>query len=144
MPNPPKSPLDTFIDNLITGLTDAAEGASREFLKDVNREAKRVLRQANRATTVGPRRNTRAHTGPEAPPRRQQAQPPQSVLYDALEVSTKASQETISAAFRSLSARYHPDNQGTGNAEKYKAITAAWSVLKDPAKRKAYDRSIGL
>lgn len=146
MPTPPRNPLDVFIDNLVTGLTGAAEEASRTFLKDVNREARRVLRQANQAAAreVGPRRRTRAQERPEKGQGPVHPTTPRPVLYDALEVSPKASAETISAAFRSLSARFHPDKHETGDAEKYKAITAAWTVLKDPVKRRAYDRSIGI
>lgn len=152
MPNPP-SPFDKFIDSLLTGLQDAA----KDFVKDVNTQAKRNLREMDRvlggntykATPVQdkkrpPGARKKAQDQTQAPPPPGPPPKPQKTLYDALEVSRTASQETISAAFRSLSARFHPDNQKTGNGEKYKAITAAWSVLKDPIKRKEYDRKVGL
>ncbi len=64
-------------------------------------------------------------------------------LYDDLEVSRAASHETISAAFRSLSQRFHPDvNKGKEAGERMRRITAAWSVLKDKKLREKYDRSL--
>ncbi len=67
-------------------------------------------------------------------------------LYDVLEVSPIASPETIQAAYRSLVTRYHPDKvlglsprAQAAAAERAKAINAAYSVLKDPARRQRYD-----
>jgi len=60
-------------------------------------------------------------------------------LYEILEVSESASQETIEAAWKSLSKRYHPDNQKTGDHEKAKAINHAHDILSDPEKRKIYN-----
>jgi hypothetical protein len=77
---------------------------------------------------------------PPPPPRSRQEQSRSPNLYDVLEVSPAASPETITAAWRSLSRRFHPDNQLTGNSERMKAINAAFEVLSDPAKRRTYDR----
>ena len=63
-------------------------------------------------------------------------------LYDILEVSSQASPEVIEAAWKSLSKRYHPDNQKTGNAERIKAINGAHDILSDPKQRKAYDAKL--
>lgn len=67
-------------------------------------------------------------------------------LYDILEVAQSASQETIQAAYRSLINRYHPD-RATGLGSELQALAAArakelnhaYDVLKDPARRAAYD-----
>ena len=63
-------------------------------------------------------------------------------LYDILEVSPAASPDVIEAAWKSLSKRYHPDNQKTGNAERIKAINGSHDVLSDPKQRKAYDAKL--
>lgn len=140
MPNP--------LDDLLENLREAIEDTAREFLKDVNKEAKRTVRNMSRVTRQAsrplPRGNKQARTVPPATDQGKSHRPARLLLYDVLEVSPRASQETVSAAFRSLSARFHPDNKKTGNGEKYKDITAAWSTLKDPVKRKRYDRENGL
>jgi curved DNA-binding protein len=47
--------------------------------------------------------------------------------------------ETIERVFRLLAKRYHPDNNLTGNADKFSIISQAYRVLSDPEKRAAYD-----
>jgi len=61
--------------------------------------------------------------------------------YDTLGVNKAASQEEIKKAYRKLSMKYHPDqNQGDKEAEeKFKEIGRAYSILKDPQNRAAYD-----
>jgi DnaJ domain len=69
---------------------------------------------------------------------------PTPTLYDVLEVSPHASKETIDAAFRALSKRYHPDNLGTGDASRMRKLIEAHEILKDERKRVAYNKQIGL
>jgi len=61
--------------------------------------------------------------------------------YETLEVSTAASAKEIKSAFYKLSKEFHPDrNPGNRQAEeKFKALSAAYTVLSDPAKKKQYD-----
>lgn len=61
--------------------------------------------------------------------------------YDTLEVSQKASLETIKAAYKSLMQRYHPDrNPGDPvAADLALRINNAYSVLFDPEARASYD-----
>jgi curved DNA-binding protein CbpA len=59
-------------------------------------------------------------------------------LYEILEVSPTASQETIERMFRYLAQRYHPDRE-TGDAERFDQIAKAYGTLKDPESRAAYD-----
>lgn len=63
-------------------------------------------------------------------------------LYEILGVSRDAPPEEIKAAYRKLARKYHPDaNREDPDAEeKFKRVAAAWEVLGDPEKRKAYDR----
>jgi hypothetical protein len=80
---------------------------------------------------------------PEGVPPPPRPAPASHTLYDDLEVSRAASHETISAAFRSLSQRFHPDvNKGKDAEERMKRITAAWAVLKNEKSREKYDRSL--
>src|SRR5258708_12987700 len=59
--------------------------------------------------------------------------------YELLEVSPQASEETIHRVYRYMAARYHPDNLGTGNLEKFTQLTSAYKVLAEPNRRSEYD-----
>jgi len=63
-------------------------------------------------------------------------------LYDTLEVSRSASHETLNAAHRALSRKYHPDNAASADTERYHAVQEAWEVLGDARKRRQYDASL--
>jgi molecular chaperone DnaJ len=62
--------------------------------------------------------------------------------YELLECDRGADDATIKMAYRKLAMKYHPDrNAGCKEHEaKFKAISEAYDVLKDPQKRAAYDR----
>ncbi len=62
-------------------------------------------------------------------------------LYETLGVAQTASADEIRKAYRKLARKYHPDiNPGDASAEAaFKKIAAAYDVLSDEAKRKAYD-----
>src|SRR5215471_19180230 len=62
-------------------------------------------------------------------------------LYRVLGVERSASTEEIRRAYRRLARKHHPDvNPGNKEAaEKFKEISAAYEVLSDEKKRKAYD-----
>src|SRR6185503_12124602 len=59
--------------------------------------------------------------------------------YDILQVSTNAEPETINRVFRLLAQRFHPDNQQTGDENRFRKILEAYSVLSDPELRAQYD-----
>lgn len=63
-------------------------------------------------------------------------------FYSVLEVERSASDDDIKKAYRKLAMKYHPDrNNGAKDAEeRFKAITEAYDVLRDPQKRAVYDR----
>ena len=62
--------------------------------------------------------------------------------YAVLDVQKTASDDEIKKSYRKLAMTYHPDrNNGSKEAEeRFKAITEAYDVLRDPQKRAAYDR----
>jgi molecular chaperone DnaJ len=63
-------------------------------------------------------------------------------FYDLLGVERSAADEDIKKAYRKLAMKWHPDkNNGSAEAEqKFKQISEAYDVLRDPDKRAAYDR----
>ena len=66
-------------------------------------------------------------------------QEPSVDLYEILQVSPNAEEETIERVFRLLAKKYHPDNHATGDADKFNIITKAYRLLSDPEKRREYD-----
>jgi molecular chaperone DnaJ len=58
--------------------------------------------------------------------------------YHILGLERGASKDEVKKAFRKLAAKYHPDKQ-TGDEEKYKEVTEAYSVLGDEKKKAEYD-----
>lgn len=69
--------------------------------------------------------------------------------YERLGVTPAASADEIRAAYRSRARRLHPDHAGPvpstdarRAAEEMAAVNEAWRVLRDPARRAAYDASL--
>lgn len=60
--------------------------------------------------------------------------------YEILGINKSASQDEIKKAYRQAAKKYHPDNKETGDAEKFKEASEAYSVLSDENKRKTYDQ----
>ena len=61
--------------------------------------------------------------------------------YEVLGVSRTATQEEIKRSYRRLARENHPDanREDPGAEDRFKAITHAYEVLSDPAKRERYD-----
>lgn len=147
----------SLLDSLLDAIYGAAADAVEDVLYDVQRHGgvsfpTSGVNKAESASTKGRR--------PSQPPQGRgrrgnapsNAQSPRrgtvETHYDTLEVSERASQETISAAYRSMAAKWHPDKY-TGEseavkrvvAERMRKLNAAYAVLKDEGKRREYDRA---
>lgn len=62
--------------------------------------------------------------------------------YAALGIDPTADQEVITAAYRALAKKFHPDTGtvgGTASAERFDQIQQAYEVLRTPESRHAYD-----
>jgi curved DNA-binding protein len=61
--------------------------------------------------------------------------------YEVLGVSRDSSAEEIRRAYRKLARQYHPDvNKDPEAEDRFKEISEAYEVLRDPEKRERYDR----
>jgi curved DNA-binding protein len=61
--------------------------------------------------------------------------------YEVLGVPRSASEEEIRRAYRKLARQYHPDvNKEPEAEERFKEISEAYEVLRDPEKREQYNR----
>ena len=62
--------------------------------------------------------------------------------YAVLGLQPGATPDEVAATYRDLAKRWHPDRGGGRDAERRMAeINAAWSVLRDPVRREAWDRA---
>jgi curved DNA-binding protein CbpA len=59
--------------------------------------------------------------------------------YEILQASPNADTDTIDRVFRHLAKRFHPDNQETGDRERFDQLVEAHRVLSDPERRTQYD-----
>jgi DnaJ-class molecular chaperone len=59
--------------------------------------------------------------------------------YEVLQISPNADADTIQRVFRLLAQRFHPDNAESGDANRFRALHEAYSVLSVPEKRAQYD-----
>lgn len=64
--------------------------------------------------------------------------------YKSLELSKEASIEDVKIAYRRLAKKFHPDNKETGDDNRFRLITEAYSVLNDTHKKLEYDSIRGV
>lgn len=70
---------------------------------------------------------------------------PSPDYYEVLQVHPAADPEVIQAAYRRLALKYHPDvNPGPQAQQRMAQLNAAYEVLRDPSRRRAYDRTRAL
>lgn len=64
-------------------------------------------------------------------------------LYAILGVAPNATDEEIKKVYRSLAMRYHPDrNDAPGAQARFQAVSKAYEILSDRAKRDDYNQSL--
>ena len=56
--------------------------------------------------------------------------------YEDLQISPNADNETLERVYRLLAKRYHPDNDQTGDTDRFNLISRAFEILSDPEKKK--------
>ena len=59
--------------------------------------------------------------------------------YEVLQISPNAEPDTIHRIYRLLAQRFHPDNNETGNADRFHEIHEAYTVLSNPESRARFD-----
>ena len=66
--------------------------------------------------------------------------------YEILDLTASASFQEIKAAYEIKIRRHHPDHASDkkGDIAMLKLVRQAWGVLRDPKRRAAYDRTLGL
>jgi DnaJ-class molecular chaperone len=131
---PRHDPINDFFNELLDAtLTTVLDTMRPEFRKLAKSavETARAKADAKATTTKTKRKNSNVT---------RRVTPPQLTLYDVLEVSPRASHETIEAAYKSLARRHHPDVGGS--VSKMQDITNAYGVLKDKVARHKYDMNI--
>lgn len=65
----------------------------------------------------------------------------QKTYYQILQVDPNADPEVITAAYKRLSLKYHPDTNRSSDANlRMQEINEAYQALNDPAQRASYDR----
>ena len=68
-------------------------------------------------------------------------QDPRYSYYKMLMLAENADEEIVSAVYRKLAQRYHPDVDATRDAARRMAeINEAYATLRDPEKRRKYDQ----
>ena len=63
----------------------------------------------------------------------------QTDYYETLQISPNADADTIQRVYRLLAQRFHPDNKETGDADRFRALHEAYSILSVPERRAQYD-----
>lgn len=61
-------------------------------------------------------------------------------FYEFLQISPNADTETIHRVYRFLAARFHPDNQASGDAAVFNQLRSAYEILSDAGRRAQYDK----
>jgi curved DNA-binding protein CbpA len=64
--------------------------------------------------------------------------------YALLGVDVHADDDDIRRAWRKLALELHPDRAGSHATEQFQLLSVAYSVISDPAKRRAYDKRRGI
>lgn len=135
----PRSLVDDFLDGLrevaTEFVTDFVEDRFTPIIPPSPREPRprgAPIKGAKAKTPKTPKPAKRERVAPSA--------------YEILEVSPNASPETITAAFRSLAKRFHPDGKSGAEAKRCEMrmilLNLAYEKLADPKRRREYDAKL--
>lgn len=80
-------------------------------------------------------------TGINLKPRSSPAVTRKRTLYAVLGMPPGSAPEELHRRYLELAVRLHPD-KGLTDGEQFRELTAAWTVLKDPARRRRYDAQL--
>lgn len=135
----PRDPIDDFLDGLKQAVTEFAT----DFVQDRIHGVQQPQPHARRVSAKPPKvKKPKA----ERPAKRERAEQTEPTFYEILEVSLKASPETITAAFRSLAKRFHPDGKNGAEAKRCEMrmilLNLAYETLADPKRRSEYDAKL--
>lgn len=72
-----------------------------------------------------------------------QVSPDEPDFYSILGVLPDCDPKQLELAYKALAKQYHPDHSETADLGRFKEITAAYRVLRDPLKRLEYDDANG-
>ncbi len=147
-PQPEKDFFNELLDSVMDTVLDTVEPYIDKMAKEAVTNARRITsrqgQQAGYAPPPPPRGRQRAASASQPPPSPHTTTQAPITLYDVLEVSPRASTDTIEAAYKSLAKRFHPDRNKAPDADpKMKQINHAYSILKDSIQRKIYDKQVG-
>lgn len=70
-----------------------------------------------------------------------QVSPDEPDHYSILGVLPDCDAKQLEIAYKALAKKYHPDHSATADLDRFKEITAAYRVLRDPLKRFEYDEA---
>ncbi len=70
-----------------------------------------------------------------------QVSPDEPDHYSILGVLPDCDAKQLEIAYKALAKKYHPDHSETADLDRFKEITGAYRVLRDPLKRFAYDEA---
>lgn len=140
---PQTNPLEDMLDDLQDRAMDwvgrtlnASVGDFKWRLRDLEHQQ----RVTGQQPPQGRRKAAQAGSRPSSVP-----QPPVRTAYTVLGVTPDAEPELLKAAYQAKARLYHPDTSKHPRAgEMMKELNAAWAILKDPVKRREYDRGMGL
>jgi curved DNA-binding protein CbpA len=62
--------------------------------------------------------------------------------YEVLGVAPDATDESIKRVFHLVASRFHPDNQDSGDLDRFLRVKTAFEVLSDEQRRKAFDEEL--
>lgn len=126
----------SIVDDFLDGLREVATEFVADFVEDRFTPIIPPQQKQPRRKNIKP---PKVKTPKTPKPAKREAQGP--TLYDVLQISKTADAEIVTAAWKAACRKHHPDT-GHGNAKKMAEINAAYEILKDPIKRREYDRQL--